>query len=215
MSHTPTSDKPSVFFIGDSISLGYHPFLVELSRGVYDYGRKEGIEEAAANLDIPQGANGGNSTKVLRYLEYALGSDAIPHAWIAVNAGLHDIKRADAESPPEVDLPTYRKNLELLVELIPAAGKHLIWITTTPVDDEQHLRSTKTFFRSSADNEAYGQVAREIMIRKNIPILDLGEFTQALEGPLFRDHVHFPESVCRAQAAYIDRELRKLLGGGR
>jgi len=58
-----------LYVIGDSISIQYGPYLEAALRGVMAYARKEGEEEALLNLDIPQGANGGDSGMVLSFLE--------------------------------------------------------------------------------------------------------------------------------------------------
>lgn len=57
-----------LYVIGDSISIQYGPYLEADFRGVMGYPRKEGEEEALLNLDIPQGANGGDSSMVHAFL---------------------------------------------------------------------------------------------------------------------------------------------------
>ena len=60
---------PEVFLIGDSISMYYGPYLQKYLAGSYTLLRKEDNGHAADNLDIPTGANGGDSHMVLQYLQ--------------------------------------------------------------------------------------------------------------------------------------------------
>ncbi|NLF38107.1 SGNH/GDSL hydrolase family protein, partial [bacterium] len=82
----------SIYILGDSISLHYGPYLKEYVRGVFAYARKEGDEEAMLNLDKPQGANGGDSSMVLAFLEGKAAHGGIKADYLLVNCGLHDIK---------------------------------------------------------------------------------------------------------------------------
>jgi hypothetical protein len=61
-------DKKTVFVIGDSISIHYGPFLKKMVNEKYNYDRKGNMEDALKNLDKAIGANGGDSSMVLEYL---------------------------------------------------------------------------------------------------------------------------------------------------
>ncbi|KIE48240.1 hypothetical protein U732_4009 [Clostridium argentinense CDC 2741] len=65
----------SLFVIGDSISIHYGPYLREMIKDKFAYDRKRGLEHALIDLDKPVGANIGDSSMVLEYLqeEYNLG----------------------------------------------------------------------------------------------------------------------------------------------
>ena len=84
------------YLIGDSISLHYGPYLKEYLNGIMEYSRKEGEEEAMLNLDKPQGANGGDSSMILSFLEAKATSGGIDADVILLNCGLHDIKTTPA-----------------------------------------------------------------------------------------------------------------------
>jgi hypothetical protein len=56
--------RDRVYVLGDSISMHYGPYLEAYLRGVMDYARKGGEEEAALDLEHSQGANGGDSSMV-------------------------------------------------------------------------------------------------------------------------------------------------------
>ena len=50
-----------IYVIGDSISIQYGTYLESQLKGIMEYSRKGGIEEASVNFDHKTGANGGDS----------------------------------------------------------------------------------------------------------------------------------------------------------
>ena len=61
--------RPLVFVIGDSISLGYGPYLERYLAPFFRYARKNGAENVMRTLGIaPGSANGGDSSQVLKYV---------------------------------------------------------------------------------------------------------------------------------------------------
>ena len=66
----PQHSLPTLFVLGDSISIHYGPYLQKASKGFLQYDRKQGasgVEEN--NMDVATGANGGDSSMVLAYLK--------------------------------------------------------------------------------------------------------------------------------------------------
>lgn len=202
--------QPAVHLVGDSISINYHETLAALAEGNYEYTRKGGLAEADANPDQGVGANGGDSARVLSYLDQVLGAGVIQAPYLVVNCGLHDIKTNPESGERQVELAEYRRNLEALVRRVRLAGKQLIWITTTPVDEGRHQRFSSSFHRYEADLDAYNRAAAEIMESAQVPVIDLYAFTAKLtqsEGDPFRDHVHFRPEVSARQGAYVHKRL--------
>ena len=95
--------KQSLYVIGDSISMGYGPFLEKMIAESFTYRRKSGEEEALKNLDVPCGANGGDSSMVLEFLQALQTSQAFHTDVLLLNCGLHDIKSDKETGRPEVD----------------------------------------------------------------------------------------------------------------
>ena len=122
------------FLIGDSISMHYWPFLVDCVSPIWTPKRKEGGEASTVDLDIPQGANGGDSGMVLRYLES--GTIDFRPDLMLVNCGLHDIKRYPGEEGCRVDPEAYEQNLHGIAAFCDVGGIPLIWIRSTPVIDD-------------------------------------------------------------------------------
>ncbi len=200
-----SNEKPDVFVIGDSISLQYGPHLERMLAGRFDYARKSGEEEALRDLDIPAGANGGDSERVLAYLR-ALQSDATWNpSLLLLNCGLHDLKTDPATGEKQVPLERYRSNLRAILDLLQGDGVPLVWVRTTPVDDRTHRAEQKGFHRYAADVDAYNRAADEVMASADVMVADLHSLTASLgsAAEIFRDHVHYPEWVQRVQAAYL------------
>lgn len=195
---------PKVYVLGDSISMQYGPYLEAYCKGQFDYDRKQG-DEGYDDLDIPAGANGGNSGMVLRFLQQQVSTHGAFADFILINAGLHDIKiDTEAGDSRQVEIDQYEENLEAIVDCVESSGMVMIWIRSTPVDSEIH-NARKRFRRYSEDLEAYNKVADRVMNANDVPDIDLYRFTCNL-GPLkdlFCDHVHFTETVREKQGAYI------------
>lgn len=201
---------PSVFLIGDSISIQYHPYLADNLRPIAAYDRKQGSDGAAPELQVPSGPNGGDSRMVLAYLRTREGDPAFRPEYLLVNAGLHDIKRNAESGEIQVGIENYRSNLEEICALAGRIGADLVWITTTAVEDERHNRRSR-FHRYDRDRAAYDAVAREVMTRHGVPIIDLYAFTIGLPGERYVDHVHYDEPTRALQAAFIAGALQQML----
>lgn len=196
---------PVCYLIGDSISIDYGDQLSDALQGKVDYRRKDGVAEAKLNLDDPRGANGGDSSMVLRYLQaWAEETEPPKHELLLVNCGLHDIKVHKETGEIVISQEAYRANLQAIVNLSPKLANQFAWIRTTPVDDERHAQRTRFgFHRYERDVQTYNAIADEVMQAAGVPIIDLHSFTLACPGELFRDGVHFAKPVIREQALWL------------
>ena len=146
-----------IFVIGDSISMQYGPHLESFLRGKFHYDRKRG---STGNLDSGEGANGGDSRKVLGYLRERLAARDLPADVLIVNCGLHDIKVNPGARGCQVPLLEYEANLRAIVAEARTAGLGVVWIRTTPIIDEIHNSRQSDFRRFSADVARYARVRR-------------------------------------------------------
>ncbi|MDA3959966.1 MAG: GDSL-type esterase/lipase family protein [Planctomycetota bacterium] len=199
----------SIHIVGDSISIQYGPYLERYCAGVLDYTRKEG---RYASLDVPEGANAGDSSKLRSYL-----SDCceLAQRWdvLVINCGLHDIKTDPACGTRQVDEADYEKNLNAILALAARLAKRTIWVRTTPVVDAIHNERSKDFHRYAADQQHYNAIADAVMAAAQVTVLDLETFTRRCGGDeIFRDHVHFIDSVRELQGAWLAGALGSLLG---
>ncbi|MCB0115927.1 MAG: SGNH/GDSL hydrolase family protein [Caldilineaceae bacterium] len=192
-----------IYIVGDSISLQYGPYLAANLADVMGYARKEGEDEALLNLDIPMGANGGDSAMVLAFLAAKARAGGIDADLLLVNCGLHDIKTDPVSGRKQVTLDQYEANLRAILQVTAQMRPRLIWMRTTPCDDAVHNHAGMAFHRFAADNMRYNAAADAIMQAARVPVLDLYTFTRNLGVDLYCDHVHFHEDVRRQQAAFI------------
>jgi hypothetical protein len=195
--------RPGLFVIGDSISIQYGPHLEKYVRGFWRYGRKSDDGQAAKNLDVPAGANGGDSRMVLEYLRVMLKDEKFRPDVLLLNCGLHDIKRHPQTNAIQVDAASYRRNLETICRMLRARGVALVWVRTTPVDDERHNSRSQEFKRYARDLDEYNRIADGVMAEHGVPVIDLYAFTRSLGGEHYIDHVHYDEAARALQAAHI------------
>lgn len=203
-----------VYVIGDSISLHYFPKLQDELRAEFVCERKGNAEEYAAavlNLDIPKGANCGDSDRVLAYLRYLRSTKPVSADYLLVNCGLHDIKTDMESGEKQVPLERYRENLTAIVTEARAMVPGFVWVNTTPVFDEIHNNyPDTTFHRHGAAVCEYNAVAHEIMRGAGVPVIDLYTFSLSLLPGGFMDHVHYDEPSRVKQAVFIAGSLRRL-----
>ncbi|WP_439481104.1 SGNH/GDSL hydrolase family protein [Cyclobacterium plantarum] len=202
---------PKVFVIGDSISMQYGPYLEQYLNGSWVYDRKRDDGMNSANLDNPAGANGGDSGMVLDYLRQKMNDPAFNPDLMLINCGLHDIKTGVNTGERQINLDQYRDNLEDIHDLLEERGIPMVWIRTTPVDDEQHNANQRSFYRYAADLAIYNAVADEVFSSRDVPMIDLHRFTLNLGENLYIDHVHFNEETRARQAAFIAGFLNQYL----
>lgn len=197
---------PNVLILGDSISIGYTPFVKELLenranvfRPVFDDGKPENCE---------------GTTKGVQNIERWLGDTK----WdvIHFNFGLHDIKHVDpvtgenssnADHPHQADLKQYKKNLKDIVKKLKASNAKLVYATTTPYPDK-----TNGPLRKPGMPKKYNEVAEKIMKKNDITIDNLYDFVlprmKELQIP---NNVHFTEDGYKALAKQVaDKIMEKL-----
>ena len=193
-----------MLLLGDSINLHYGPYLNEFIKDDFVILSKPGRHEALRRIDYPVGGNGGDSSMVLEYLLQKENENAVDFEILVFNCGLHDIKRAIPEENYQVDIETYEKNLNDIYEF---ANKHqvrVIFITTTPVDDERHNSEPPAGIkRYDADVEKYNSVAVGVAEKYGAEVIDLNTFTKRISGEKYIDHVHFVDDVRKQQASFI------------
>lgn len=202
---------PTVFVVGDSISMQYGPHLARfLAAAGVGYARKEG-DAGAHVLDNPMGANGGDSRMVRAYLAARCTEPGFRPDVLVVNCGLHDLKRARPEGHLQVGPDDYRANLAAIADLAAGIGADLVWIRTTPVVEAIH-NPRSTFDRRTADVAAYNAAADAVLAGRAALAVDLHAFTAVFGDAAFCDHVHFTEEVRALQGAFIAGALLAHLG---
>jgi lysophospholipase L1-like esterase len=200
---------PTVFVIGDSISIHYGPYLKNSLEGFFSYDRKRDKGEAIEDLDNPVGANGGDSGMVLAYLKELQNTVDFKTDFLLLNCGLHDIKRKSASDTTQISLKRYKENLLSIVRLSSEMNVKLVWINSTPVVDTIHNKRVP-FFRFSKDLIAYNKVADSIMYQAKVPVIDLYTFTKKYTPNGYLDHIHYKKEIREKQADFIAGNLESI-----
>jgi acyl-CoA thioesterase-1 len=202
------TDLPRVLVLGDSISIGYTPFVrrelegeAVVVRPVLDDGGPENCEGTTAglaNMDRWLAAGGGKW-------------DVIHFNW-----GLHDIKRVDPVTgknsddpgdPRQAEPEVYRRQLRALVAKLRATGATLVFATTTPVPEGARP------LRDVADAARYNEIAKEVMAESpGVRTDDLYAFALPRLAEIQRPaNVHFTEAGSEALAAEVAKHIRAAL----
>lgn len=165
---------PRVLVIGDSISMNYHEAAKSALLGVANYHRNDG--------------NSFSTVFGVRNTELWLGNHhekGLHWDVIQFNHGLHDLKQAyDADQksfgPHDVDLETYKDNLEKQIGILRETGATLVWCTTTPVPNDNLGR----YARRKGASAIFNAAALEVMMKHpNILINDLHQVID--DSPIF------------------------------
>ena len=201
---------PNVLILGDSISIGYTPFVKELLAG------KANVTRPMLENGNPENCEG--TTKGVQNLERWLtnaGAGNSIHQWdiIHFNFGLHDVKHVNPvtgensnnpSDPLQAALKQYKKNLETIVEILKTTGAKLIFATTTPYPDK-----VGGPLRDPGMSAKYNKAAVKIMNRNNIIVNDLYAFMLPRMNEMQQpENVHFnPEGYKALARKVADRIL--------
>lgn len=189
---------PTVVLMGDSIRMGYAPFVSEALKG------------KATVISDPQ--NGGDSANLLAHLdEWAVQKHPdIVH----FNCGLHDLKRNKKTGQYQIPLEQYETNLKKIIErLQKETTARLIFATTTPIHDDRHSKRGADFDRREADVRQYNEVAIRVAKAAGIAVDDLHAFVveQGADEFLGPDGTHYDATHSRKLAKVVTDNLTKEL----
>jgi lysophospholipase L1-like esterase len=190
--------------VGDSVRSSYEPLLAALF-------------DAEAKVSGPRD-NSFDSRYTRLNLERWLGSQR-PDI-ITWNNGLHDIRRDRSTGTHQVERAEYAENLEAIAgQLLALVPDRVVWLTITPVVESWHQQA-RDYDRINATIDDYNRIAKEIVTRRGIPVLDLHAVIAAgpVENLLVKDGVHLNDRGRLLAAAAIAEKIRPwlnvLLGRG-
>jgi lysophospholipase L1-like esterase len=198
--------KAKVLIIGDSISIGYTPFVKKLLNFYADVVRPT---KENGNAENCQGTTNG-----LLHINRWIGNTK----WdvIHFNFGLHDIKHVDPitkensknpDHPQQANLKQYKKNLTAIIEVLIATGAKLIFATTTPYPD-----NVEGPLRKPGMPAKYNQAATKIMNKNGITINNLHAFIKPRLSELQKPkNVHFTPEGSKALAEKVADRIEEAL----
>ena len=205
-----TMTKQVFTVLGDSISVGYTPYLKEELRE-FDFVPKTEGKEAYENLDIPKGANCGDSRMLLDYVKAAERDGKPIKDLYLINAGLHDIRIDPRTGARQVDDEEYESNLSAVFELLLRRGATVIFVNTTNADEEIHNTRIQQFWRYGKDVQTVNRIACDVCEKYRIGLIDLYTFTLQFGKEGYVDHVHYTSEISRKQAVFIANRVREIL----
>lgn len=186
----------NVLIIGDSISIGYTPF----------------VEKALAPdiVVIHNPGNGGNTRRGLDSLDVWTNNKN----WdlITFNFGLHDMVYKDEQGKYDlqngkltISLDEYRKNLELLVARLRKSAKTLLFVTTTIVPENSAGRKPE-------DPAKYNEVALDVMKKNKIGVIDLYTPSLTIHPQTSKPgNVHYSPEGYERLAAVLVKSIKEAL----
>ncbi len=197
----PDDPRPRVLIIGDSISIGYTPYVAQMLR------------DRALVAHCP--GNARHTWYGVVWLDKLVAGG--PWDIIQFNWGLWDMcyrrpVRGGASVPDRargqvaVGLEEYRRNLEQIVSGLERTGATLIWATTTAVPEGDRGRF-------SADVDRYNAVADQVMRAHGIRITDLCAVSRTFSADLRPGpgNVHFTPEGYRQLAAAVAAGIKPCL----
>jgi lysophospholipase L1-like esterase len=195
-----TPPKKKILIIGDSISIGYFPFV------------KEAL---ADNAEVFHNKGNAQHTGTgLKKINDWLGQEK----WdvIQFNWGLWDLcYRPDVKGTEERDkvngkLTTtpeqYRENLQQLVDILKKTNAKLVFVTTTYVPENETGRFAE-------DAQKYNAIAKEVMKKNGIPVNDIFKKSKKVHKKYGAapDDVHYTKDGYKELSESIICYLKKLI----
>lgn len=178
--------------IGDSISIGYTPFLEK--------------SLAPDILVTHNPGNGGSTVRGVQSVEKWLDN----RQWdvILFNFGLHDLVYKDSANKYDVvngkvsvSLEEYRRNLETIVGILRETTAKLYFVTTTTVPQNSAGRKVE-------DPSKYNAVAQEVMKKNGIEVIDLYSASLTIHPQNSKPgNVHYTPEGYELLASYISKVI--------
>ena len=196
-------ERPNVLLIGDSISIGYTPFV------------RAALQEEVDVYRIP--TNGQATSYGLENLEKWLAKKPAQWDLIHFNWGLWDLCYRHPDSKVQghrdkvngtltTSVEDFQKNLEKIVIRLKESGATLVWCAITPVPEDEAGRKV-------GDDVKYNEVAAEVMQKHGVLINDLHAFAEKKlpEIGIRKGDVHFTREGYQYLAAKVSEEISAAL----
>ncbi len=198
--------KSRVLILGDSISIGYTPFV------------KKALEDSVFVTRPMRGNRAENCAgtdsgikNIDRWLTLSGGNWDVIH----FNFGLHDLKHVDgktgqnsnkAEDPLQSSPEEYERQMRAIVAKLKATGAKLVFCTTTPVPEGcKPLRETTS-------PGVYNEIAVRIAKENGIAVNDLYTFANSRLEEIQRPaNVHFTAKGSELFAGEVTKAIRSAL----
>jgi len=189
------NNKKQVLIIGDSISIGYTPFV------------EKSVASVAVVAHNP--GNGGSTIRGVENIENWIDNQE----WdvIVFNFGLHDLVHKDQNNKYDINgnvavtLEQYRENLETIVAKLRETTATLLFVTTTMVPINSSGRRPE-------DPARYNEVAKEVMGKNEIGIIDLYSESLSIHPQNSKPgNVHYTPEGYELLAKHVTNAIQQVL----
>lgn len=200
---------PRVLLMGDSVSIGYGPFVRRELEGVAN------VHRVPANCGATKTAL--SDYGLARWLKEGEKWDLI-----VFNHGLHDAayrfengldkdKDGRYASPalgckPYVSVEEYEKNLQTIIGVLRQTGARLVFATTTPIPNslaDKYVENSEL---------PYNEVAKKVMQAENIPVVDLWSVVKPNQDKLqLPRNVHFRDEGSAVLGKTVAQAIKPVL----
>jgi len=200
--------KPRILILGDSISIGYTPFVQELLKNEAVVVRPMANEKQAENCE--------GTTKGVEAVERWLKLQGGHWDVIHFNFGLHDLKQVDpvtkknsneATGVHQADPDVYERQLRQIVAALKKTNARLIYALTTPVPNG----GVKPY-RDVLDPLRYNEIALRVMEQNGVAVNDLYAVAlprlKEIQQPI---NVHFTKQGSQLLAEAVVASIRGAL----
>jgi hypothetical protein len=191
---------PLLYSSGNSISLGYWPYLeAELWRDVNVYFQRELWK------DMPETSspNNGLANNAYASLDKAYKNGNFKPDYILINFGLHMIDGY------QNNLEGYGEWVQKFINMSKAHNAKLIWVTTTPY----------ALFREDKNETVrkFNEIATRIVSENNMYVADLytcviNLIKERNEWNVYEDGVHYREEIKAIQGKFLAQCILKITG---
>lgn len=186
----------TVLIIGDSISIGYTPFI------------EKALGTGVTVTHNP--GNGGSTLRGVQQLEKWL--DHKEWDVIVFNFGLHDMAYKDSLNKYDVTngkiavpLNDYQKNLETIVAKLKKTTSTLLFVTTTVVPENSPGRKVES-------PAAYNRVALAVMKKNDVEVIDLYQTSLSVHPQNSKPgNVHYTAKGYELLAEPIANKVKSIL----
>ncbi|MCB1122085.1 MAG: Gfo/Idh/MocA family oxidoreductase [Verrucomicrobiae bacterium] len=201
LSAAPKKDQARVLIIGDSISIGYTPFVRDMFQGRAEVVHNQGnAQHTGTGLEKIDAWLGDGDWDVIHF-NWGLWDLCYRHP-DSKNQGNRDKERGTLTT----SLEDYEANLEKLVTRLKKTGAKLVWGNTSFVPPGE-------LGRKEGDELNYNRVAARIMQRNGIPINDIRSLTASFAPELFRaaGDVHYTDAGYQAIAVQVLNTIESVM----
>lgn len=195
------ADKPNVLIVGDSISLGYTPHVIELMKDEANVVHHKGnAQHTGTGLQKLEAWLGDTEWDVIHF-NWGMWDLCYRHPKSKVQ-GRRDKVRGTLTTP----LEQYEQNLDQLVTRLRKIDSALIWANTTVVPEAEAGRKVD-------DDLKYNEAAARVMKKHHVVINDLNQLTRTFSADLFtrRGDVHFTPAGYQKLAEQVTNSIRSAL----